>query len=212
MSNSFATPWTVACQAPLFLLGIFQARTLERIVNFFSRGSSGLRDWTHLSWSPALAGRFFTTESSGKPFITLFTHKFPNHSWPIRPRHWSSKVSQEGEGIYKAWLCTWGVHILLHLSQPAALRTVDYYSCINKESPHITVFIKLVKDLYFCVLKSNFLVPSCISDCSVGTSLNLLPCTFTLIMSEAELTTPRLVFLPFSSLTQQTATWVSSTS
>ena len=35
---------------------------------------------------------------------------------------------------------------------------------------------------------------------------------FTFIMSEAELTTPRLVFLPFPSLTQQTATWVSSTS
>ena len=47
---------------------IFQARILERvaIAIFFSRGSSPPRDWTHVS-SPALTGRFSTTELPGKP-------------------------------------------------------------------------------------------------------------------------------------------------
>ena len=38
MSNSFATPWTVACQARVH--GLFQSRILEWIVVSFSRGSS----------------------------------------------------------------------------------------------------------------------------------------------------------------------------
>ena len=44
----FATPWTVACQAPLFM-GILQARTLEWVAIPFSRGSSQPRDWTQFS-------------------------------------------------------------------------------------------------------------------------------------------------------------------
>ena len=32
----------------------------------FSRGSSWLRDQTHISWGSCIAGRFFTTESLGK--------------------------------------------------------------------------------------------------------------------------------------------------
>ena len=44
----FATPWTVACQAPLSM-GILQARTLEWVAISFSRGSSWSRDRTHVS-------------------------------------------------------------------------------------------------------------------------------------------------------------------
>ena len=41
--------------------GIFQARILEWVAIFFSRGSSLPRDWTCVSlMSPALAGGFFT--------------------------------------------------------------------------------------------------------------------------------------------------------
>ena len=45
----FVTPWTVACQAPLSM-GILQARILEWVVVSSSRGSSGPRDWTHISY------------------------------------------------------------------------------------------------------------------------------------------------------------------
>ena len=46
--------------------GIFQARTLEWVTVFSSRGSSQSRDQTHISCSSALTGRFFTTEPPEK--------------------------------------------------------------------------------------------------------------------------------------------------
>ena len=48
VSNSFATPWTVARQAS-FVHGILQARVLEWVAIPFSRGSSLPRDQTHVS-------------------------------------------------------------------------------------------------------------------------------------------------------------------
>ena len=58
MSDS-ATPWTVACQAPV--RGISQARTLE--LPFSSPGD--LSDPGIEPSSPALAGRFSTGEPEG---------------------------------------------------------------------------------------------------------------------------------------------------
>ena len=52
----FATPWTIARQAPLSM-GILQATILEWVAISFSRGSSHLRDKTQVSHT---AGRFFT--------------------------------------------------------------------------------------------------------------------------------------------------------
>ena len=52
----FATPWTVACQAPLSM-EILQARRLEWVAIPSSRGSSQPKDWTQVS---LVAGRFFT--------------------------------------------------------------------------------------------------------------------------------------------------------
>ena len=46
------------------------ARTLGWVALSFSRGSSQPRDQTHVSMSPGLAGRFFTTEPLGKPVFT----------------------------------------------------------------------------------------------------------------------------------------------
>ena len=43
--------------------GILQARTLEWVAIPSSRGSSQLRDRTHISYVSALAGRFFTTSA-----------------------------------------------------------------------------------------------------------------------------------------------------
>ena len=51
----FATPWTVACQAPL------------------SRGSSWPRDRIHVS---CLAGKFFTIEPHGKPKSKILLPKY----------------------------------------------------------------------------------------------------------------------------------------
>ena len=68
MSDYFATPWTLTCQAPLSM-GFSQARILEWVAIPFSRGSSWPRDQTHIS---CLAGKFFTTEPPGKPNFFFF--------------------------------------------------------------------------------------------------------------------------------------------
>ena len=62
----FATPWTVACQAPLSM-GILQARILEWVSMPSSRGSSqpGIEPTSLMSH--ALAGGFLTTSTTGKP-------------------------------------------------------------------------------------------------------------------------------------------------
>ena len=53
---TLVTPWTVAHQAPLSM-GILQARILEWVAMFSSRGSSQPRDRTQVSHT---ASRFFT--------------------------------------------------------------------------------------------------------------------------------------------------------
>ena len=55
--------WTVVYQASLST-GIFQARILEWVALFFSRGSSRPRDWTTSLMSPELADKFFTTNAT----------------------------------------------------------------------------------------------------------------------------------------------------
>ena len=62
MSNS-ATPWAVACQAPLSM-GIHQARILEWVAMLSYRGSSQPRDQTQVS---CIAGGIFTFEPPRKP-------------------------------------------------------------------------------------------------------------------------------------------------
>jgi len=52
--------------------GIFQARRLEWVAIPFSRKSSQPR-------APVLAGRFFTTESPGKPLISPFVVEWLSH-------------------------------------------------------------------------------------------------------------------------------------
>ena len=59
----FATPWSVALQAPLSMVTL-QARILEQVAISFSRESSLPRDQTSVS---CIAGIFFTIVPSGKP-------------------------------------------------------------------------------------------------------------------------------------------------
>ena len=52
--------------------GISQAKILNWIAISSSKGSSPPRDQTHVSWSPATAGEFFTTEPTGNPMPMFF--------------------------------------------------------------------------------------------------------------------------------------------
>ena len=109
----FATPWTVACQAPLSL-GILQARILEWIAMPSSRGSSQPRDRTQVS---CIAGKFFIIWVTSKLLLnshkmkslkTQVGHSTPrwklignttqNFPWPFRPL---------GFGFPHPWSSAW---------------------------------------------------------------------------------------------------------
>jgi len=62
MSNSFATPWTVACQA-LLSMGFPRKESWSGLLLLYP---GDLPDLGIESMSPVLAGRFFTTETPGK--------------------------------------------------------------------------------------------------------------------------------------------------
>jgi len=63
MSDYFATPWTVACQAPLSMG--FPGQEYWSELPFLSPGD--LSDPGIKPMSPALAGGFFSTEPTRKP-------------------------------------------------------------------------------------------------------------------------------------------------
>jgi len=70
MSDSFATLWTLACQAPLSME--FYRQEYRSGLRFLSPGDlpdPGIKSTSPTSpVSLALAGRFFTTELPGKPY------------------------------------------------------------------------------------------------------------------------------------------------
>ena len=63
MSDSFETPWTVACQAPLSM-GFLRQEDCSGL-HFLHQGN--LLDPGIEPMSPALAGGFLTTEPPGTP-------------------------------------------------------------------------------------------------------------------------------------------------
>ena len=97
----FVTPWTVAHQAPLSM-GILQARILEWVAMPSSRASSQPRDQTQVS---RIAGRFLTSELSGKPkntgvgSLSLHRGKFQSQesNWGLLHCRWIlSQLSHQG--------------------------------------------------------------------------------------------------------------------
>ena len=70
MSDSFATSWTIACQAPLSAR--FSRQEYWNGLSFPSAGDlpdPGIEPASYVS--PALSGGFFTTASPGKPKCIL---------------------------------------------------------------------------------------------------------------------------------------------
>ena len=81
MSNSFATPWTVACQAPLSMGFPKQERILEWVAISFFRGSTKPRGWIHISHVSCIGRQILhhcvTYEMAG----LLTTYLIINHSY-----------------------------------------------------------------------------------------------------------------------------------
>ena len=88
--------------------GISQARILEWVAISFSRESSPPRNQTHI---PALAGRFFTTVSSGKPCIG--STNLVKEGWPWSflgsdqaSHHVSGAIIFQDNGLFRIKLLT----------------------------------------------------------------------------------------------------------
>ena len=106
----FASPWTVAHQAPLSM-GILQARVLECIAMPSSRGSSKPRDWTQVSHT---AGRSFTVWTSREAQQLIGPEKQASlplsvrtcsQPWPWGLRGYLQRLPTQGDGCFKAgWL------------------------------------------------------------------------------------------------------------
>ena len=69
----FVILWTLACQAPLSMVDFPDKDTG---VGFYAlpRGLSWPRDWTRVSLSPALAGRFFATSATWEANLIPITN------------------------------------------------------------------------------------------------------------------------------------------
>ena len=99
----FATPWTVAHQAPLSVGFSRQEYWSGLIAMPSSTGSSQLKDRTHILMSPALAGQFFTASAtweapswlSGLNCRNLFSHSFTGQKSKIRV--WAGLVPSESQ-------------------------------------------------------------------------------------------------------------------
>ena len=79
----FATLWTVA-RPGSSVLGILQARILERVASSFSRGSSRPRDGVVSLASPALADVFFTTSATWEVLRMYAAAKLLRHFSRVR--------------------------------------------------------------------------------------------------------------------------------
>ena len=74
VSNSFATPWTLAHQVPLSI-GFSLTRILEQVAISSSRGFSQPKDRTYMPWISCIG--FFTTELPGKPSPSWYLFHYP---------------------------------------------------------------------------------------------------------------------------------------
>ena len=118
--------------------GIIQARTLEWVGVSFSRGSSPPRDQTHIS---CLAGRFFTTESPGKPIFHLLStciHKLS------QSYHLSS-----GYYLSVTYLLS---TLMYHLSVPVACLSTRHVSVLCLCVTYLPVVHPYVSSLCTCRL------------------------------------------------------------
>ena len=109
----FATPWTVACQAPLSM-GILQARILEWVVMPSSRGSSQSRDQTCVSFVSCIGRHILYpwphlgSPSDIRPWSKSkhrWRRKEEKSGWKHHRLLWSiRKVQQSLHGLLELWI------------------------------------------------------------------------------------------------------------
>ena len=98
VSDTFVTPWTAACQAPLFM-GILQARILE----WLPCPPSGDLPNPGVEPRSRIAGGFFTI------WALTETNKQTNEKWLLKPQAllWLTSVSAAGTRLLKPQALLW---------------------------------------------------------------------------------------------------------
>ena len=79
--------------------GIFQARILERVAIFFSKGFSQPRDQTHISCLSCMAGNSLPAEPPGKPKSTTLQFKKRKNQQVKAPCGWRARIKKTGAGL-----------------------------------------------------------------------------------------------------------------
>ena len=103
---TLVTPWTVACQAPLSMEMILQARILEWVAISFSRGFSWPGDQTHVF---SIASRFFTEWATREALICVHL-PLNQPRWHIeKQRHYFANkgLSSQGGGFSSGHVWMW---------------------------------------------------------------------------------------------------------
>ena len=90
MSDSFATPWRIACKPNVY--GVSQARILEWVAISFSGGSSHPRDWTCSSF---IGRQILCHWASREDFLKLFIIALC--SFPVA--YWTASGLAMGGGL-----------------------------------------------------------------------------------------------------------------
>ena len=103
---------------------IFQERILDWVANSFSRASSWPSDWMTEFVTPALAGRFFITESPGQPHSNLNIYQRETSLPSLSPHFPSSVPSLSPSPFY---LASFNVKLIL------------FFACMINSNNKVTI-------------------------------------------------------------------------
>ena len=131
MSDSFATPWMIAHQAPLFMRFCRQEYWKLLLLPPGDLPDPGLEPR-----SPALAGRFFTTEPPGKP--KEFSRTCENMKFRFLPINSFTGHSHAHVSVSCLWLLSW------FNSRVEYLESRDYMAHKTKNIYHLAFYRKSV--------------------------------------------------------------------
>ena len=121
----FVTPWTVAPPGSS-VHGIFQARILEWLAVFSSRGSSQPRDWTHVSCGSCIGRCVLYCLSHQGSLVTIHT------AWNFLPAEstFLCQPSVKPDFIKDSFKSNWSLLIMLGIRQPGKrmyVRVFEFY-------------------------------------------------------------------------------------
>ena len=143
----FATPWSVAHQAPPFM-EFFQASVLYWVAISFSKGSSRPRDQTQVSH---IVGRFFPSEPPGKQTMSLIPFNFNItflKNFPFPNTHFRFKGEKQTNPKCHKWNLDYVRHVLNNLIKQILFNYLTERCLLKDESHYFTFKVLCSHTLY----------------------------------------------------------------